>query len=131
MGGGRARLAEGLGDFGVRQAELDAGDDRFALLGAQPLHGGLVAVEGLPAHRFLQRRRRVGLEIGVDRVDRAAPLGAAGDVADRVPERGPDVIAERAGVAGLETLQPAEDANQGVLDQVLGIESAAGGVSPK
>ena len=63
----------------------------------------------------------------VERVGRAAPLLRAGDVPDAVPERGPDVVAEGAGVTRLERRQLLEHLDQRVLDEVLGLEGAAGG----
>ena len=49
--------------------ELDAGDDGFALLGAQAFHRGFVAVQRLAADGFLQRRGVVTGQIHVERPD--------------------------------------------------------------
>ena len=126
VGGGAAGFAERLGDLGVGQTELDPGDDRLPLLGTQPVHRPLVAIEHLLAHRLLERRRFRRLQIAGQGVGGAAPAVHPGDVANPIPERGPDVVAERAGMSRFERRDALKHLDQGFLHQVLGVHGAAG-----
>ena len=62
----------------------------------------------------------------VERRRRPAPRDAADLVADAVEERLTEVALEGAFVARLELVEPLQDLHERVLDEVVGVERAAG-----
>ena len=126
-GGVHCLHTEAMRNLAGAPLELDARHDHLAIFLTKLGQRISIPLIRFRADGCLERRCAVGWLIFRQLDHLRPPSDAAHLVADVIDHRLPKVRLHRADVAGLERVQPPEHMKHGFLDQVAGVQVAAGG----
>jgi len=116
-----------MGDLRQAPLHLDPCDDQLAIARTQLHQRDAVPIVLLGLNGGFERRLAIRRKIVRNLDRRRLPPDAPHFVANAVDHRLPEIRLHRADVARLKAIEPAQHVQRRVLDDVVGVECAAGG----